>query len=135
MDILAYDYMLEGLRNHNSKATKNYGNVVVKYATTDTTFPHTVFKEIRNVANRNFNSCYDKLSSLGYIVRIYAKTKGKIDKETIARRIAKIMDEYLSAINLTRISFNATESLNDNSTFEIIMTYSGNLHENRRNFI
>ena len=46
-----------------------------------------------------------------------------------------MVDEYLSAFHLTRISYNANESLNDNSIYEIIMTYSGNLHENRRKFI
>jgi hypothetical protein len=69
------------------------------------------------------------------VVRVYAKTKGKIDKQTIAREVAQMIDKYLSGVNLTRVSFNANESINDNSIYEIIMTYSGNLHENRRNFI
>lgn len=135
MDIFAYDYMLQGLRKHNESVEKNYGNVVVKYPTKDTTYPHTVFDEIRNVANPSYNTCYERVASVGYMVRIYAKTKGKIDKQTIARLCATISDEYLTNIGLTRVSYNANESINDNSIYEIIMTYSGNLYENRRKFI
>ena len=88
----------------------------------------------RNVAT-NFNSCFDRVASTGYMARIYAKTKGKVDKQTIAREVAQMVDKYLTYCGLTRISYNANESLNDNSIYEIILTYSGHLHENRRNFI
>ena len=135
MDIYAYDYLLQGLKACNEKVEKNYGNVVVKYPTKDTTYPHTVFSEIRNVANTSFNVRRERVASVGYSVRIYAKTKGNIDKQTIARVCAKIADEYLSSIGLTRVSFNANESINDYSIYEIIMTYSGNLFENKRKFI
>ena len=135
MDVLAYDYILQGLREHNESVDKNYGNVVVKYPTRDTTYPHTVFDEIRNVANPRYNTCFERVASVGYMVRIYAKTKGKIDKQTIARMCAQIADEHLTNIGLTRISYNANESINDNSIYEVIMTYSGNLYENRRKFI
>lgn len=135
MDIYAYDYMLQGLKDYNASVAKNYGNVVVKSRTTNTTYPHTVLSEIRNVANPSFNTCHAKVASVGYSVRIYAKTKGNKDKQTIAREIALICDNYLSGIGLTRISYNANESINDNSICEIIMTYSGNLFENKRKFI
>jgi hypothetical protein len=45
------------------------------------------------------------------------------------------VDKYLTGIALTRISFNVSELENDASTYHIIMTYSGNLHENRRRLI
>ena len=135
MDIYAYDYMLQGLKDYNASVAKNYGNEVVKSRTTNTTYPLTVFSEIRNVANPSYNTCHVKVASVGYSVRIYAKTKGNKDKQTIAREIALICDNYLSGIGLTRISYNANESINDNSIYEIIMTYSGNLFENKRKFI
>jgi hypothetical protein len=135
MDILAYDYLLEGAKKFNEKNGKPYGNVVVATRTTNTTYPHTVIEEIRNVANPAFNTPFDRVSSNGYSVRIYAKNKGKFTKQFIARSIAQTMDYYLSNCGLTRISFNANESVNDNSIYEIIMTYSGNLHENRRKFV
>ena len=136
MDILAYEYTLQGLKEYNEAKGAPYGNVVVPYPTTDTTFPLTVLEEIRNVANPMFNFCKERVSSVGYRADIYAKNKGtKVDKQTIAREIAKIADEYLTAIGLTRISFNVSELENDASIYHITMTYSGNLHENRRKFI
>ena len=134
MDILAYEYLKQGLKEYNDKCGKIFGNVVVSYPTSKPPYPYTVFDEIRNVAT-NFNSNFDRVASTGYVVRVYAKTKGNIDKQFIARTVAQMIDEYLSSFKLTRISFNANESLNDNSIYEIIITYSGNLHENRRNFI
>lgn len=135
MDILTYEYLKEGLKDYNEQSGKPRGNVIVSYATENTTYPHTVFGEIRNVANSSFNTCFERVSSTGYMARIYAKTKGKVDKQTIAREIAQMVDTYCTYVGLLRISYNANESLNDDSIFEIIMTYSGNLHENRRNFI
>lgn len=135
MDILAYEYILNGLKEHNAKCGKPRGNVVVPYPTTDTTFPHTVLEEIRNVANPMYNTCYERVASVGYRADIYAKTKGNITKQQIARECAKIVDEYLTGVGLTRISFNVMELENDGAIYHIVMTYSGNLHENRRKLI
>ena len=135
MDILAYDYLFDGLKSFNEKMGKPWGNEIVHYAPSNPTYPISVFDEIRNNANSAYNSCYERVASTGYVVRIYAKTKGKITKQQIAREIAQTVDKYLSSIGLLRISYNANESVNDNSIYEIILTYSGNLHENRRKFI
>lgn len=135
MDILAYEYLYDGLVDFNEKCGKPRGNSVSHYAPQKPTYPLTVFDEIRNVANSSFNTCFDRVASTGYSVRIYAKTKNKVDKQTIAREIAQMVDKYLTYCGLTRISYNANESVNDDSIYEIIMTYSGNLHENRRKFI
>lgn len=135
MDILAYDYILDGLSEYNKQSGSPHGNKVVPYPTTNTTYPYTVFDEIRNVANAQYNTCYDMVSSVGYRVDIYAKTKGNVDKQSIARKCAKMADEYLTGIGLTRISYNTSEIENDGSIYHIIVTYSGNLHENRRRFI
>jgi adenine-specific DNA methylase len=135
MDILTYDYLLNGLKEYNKEIEQNYGNVVVPFPTTNTTYPTTVFEEIRNVANQNYNSCYERLASVGYRADIYAKTKGSVTKQTIARKIAQQVDEYLTAIGLTRVSYNVSELENDSSIYHIIITYSGNLQENKRRFI
>jgi hypothetical protein len=134
MDILTYEYLFEGLVAFNEKSGKPRGNIIVHFPTTNTTYPHTVLDEIRNVGT-DFNSNFDRVGSVGYAVRIYAKTKGKIDKQTIAREVAQMVDNYMRHFKLSRISYNANERVNDNSIYEIIMTYSGNLHENRRKFI
>lgn len=141
MDILAYDYILQGLTDYNKSVDENYGNVIYsgipKLNKNQTIpFPLTIFQEIRNVANPSYNTCHDRVSSVGYRADIYAKDKGtKVNKLTIARSVAKVVDEYLTAIGLTRVSFNVSENENDGSVYHIIMTYSGNLHENRRKFI
>jgi hypothetical protein len=135
MDILAYDYILQGLKEYNANEGKPHGNTVVPFPTKDTAFPLTVFEEIRNTANPLYNTCFDRLASVGYRADIYAKTKGKVNKQTIAREIAQFVDRYLTVIGLTRISFNVMELENEGAICHITMTYSGNLHENRRKLI
>lgn len=135
MDVLAYEYILRGLKKYNEGIDKNYGNTIVATAPANPTFPLTIFDEIRNVANTGYNTCYERVSSVGYRVDVYAKTKGGLSKQTIARKLAQDIDMYLTNIGLVRISFNVSELENDGSIYHIIMTYTGNLHENRRNFI
>jgi hypothetical protein len=135
MDILAYEYMLQGLKDYNATIEQNYGNVVVATPPTNPTYPLTVFDEIRNVANPNYNGCFERVSSVGYRADIYAKTKGSVSKQIIARRIAQEVDRYLTNVGLTRVSFNVSELENDSSIYHIIMTYSGNLQEFRRKLI
>lgn len=135
MDIVVSDIILDGLKEYNSKLDKNYGNVIMSYPSANPTYPYTVFDEIRNVANRNYNTPYDKVASVGYRADIYAKTKGSVSKREIARFIAKEVDNYLSKIGLLQVSYNASELENDSSIYHIILTYSGNLYENRRRII
>jgi hypothetical protein len=135
MDILAYEYMLQGLKDYNATIEQNYGNVVVATPPTNPTYPLTVFDEIRNVANPNYNGCFERVSSVGYRADIYAKTKGSVSKQIIARRIAQEVDRYLTNVGLTRVSFNVSELENDSSIYHIITTYSGNLQEFRRKLI
>lgn len=135
MDILAYEYILENLKAYNASLSQNYGNTVVATPPSNPTYPLTVFDEIRNVANTTYNTCFERVASVGYRADIYAKTKGNITKQIIARKIAQEVDNYLTSIGLTRISFNISELENDSSIYHIIITYSGNLHENRRRFI
>lgn len=135
MDILAYDYLLDGLKEYNELQGKIYGNTIVSIAPTNPTYPLTVFDEIRNSANKNYNTNYGKVASVGYRVDIYAKKKGSVSKKIIARKIAELVDEYFSFVNLNRVSFNVSELENDSSIYHIIITYSGTLDEYRRKFI
>lgn len=135
MDILTYEYLTEGLKDYNQKYGKPYGNSVVGKAPKNPTYPLTIFNEIRNVAT-DINSVADSVGSMGYSVKIEAKDKGtKVKNQTIAREVALFVNRYLEFFNLKRISYNENTSVNDDSIYEIIMTYSGNLHENRRKFI
>lgn len=138
MDIEVYDIILEDLKKYNDSLEKNYGNVVLSYPSIRPTYPYTVFDEIRNVANRHFNTVYDKVSSMGYRVDIFAKTKGSISKKTIARKLMKDIDDFLTnTVGLLQVSYNDNNNglENDSSIFHIILTYSANLHENRRRFM
>ena len=135
MDIYAYEYILDGLKQFNKNAEGNYGNIIVEYPTTNTTFPHTVFNEIRNTQNENFTSSFDKVANLGYSVNIYAKTKGSVNKKTIARKVMQIVDKYLSNIGLRRVSYNDFDNEEKGSIYRIVLTYSGRLLENRRKLI
>lgn len=135
MDILTYEYLKEGLTAYNEKNGKPYGNAIVGKAPKSPTYPLTIFNEIRNIST-NLNSRYDRVASVGYSVKIEAKDKGtKVKNQTVAREVAQFVNEYLEYFNLKRISYNENTSVNDDSIYEIIMTYSGNLHENRRKFI
>lgn len=134
MDILTYEGLKEGMKSYNDKYGKPYGNSIVGKSPKNPTYPLTIFNEIRNVST-SINSVADRVGSMGYSVRIEAKNKGKIDNQTIAREVAQFINRYLEHFNLTRISYNENTSVNDDSIYEIIMTYSGNLHENRRKFI
>lgn len=136
MDIVVYENILEGLKEYNDALAQNYGNTVVAFAPTNPTYPLTVLDEIRNVANRYYNTCYDRLSSNGYRADIYAKTKGNVTKQTIARKLAQEIDNYMTNyVGLNRVSYNVSELENDGSIYHIIITYEGTLHENRRKFI
>lgn len=135
MDILTYEYLKEGLKAYNEQNGKPYGNTVVGKAPKNPTYPLTILNEIRNVST-DLNSDYDRVASVGYSVKIEAKNKGtKVENQTIAREVAQFINRYLEYYNLKRISYNENTSVNDDSIYEVIMTYSGNLHENRRRFI
>lgn len=136
MDIVIYENILADLKTYNDNLDKNYGNVVVAYPSTNPTYPYTVFDEIRNVADRRYNTRYDKVSSIGYRVDIFAKTKGSVSKQTIARKLMKDIDDFLTnTVGLLQVSYNPDGLVNDSSIYRITLTYSANLYENRRRII
>lgn len=141
MDIQFYQDIFDGLKQYNSTIEKNYGNKVYdetpRFGTkTQISFPITIIEEIRNNANPSYNSCFDRVASVGYSVNIYAKTKGSLSKKQIARGVALFVDKFLSEhVGLERIGFVPDNIVADASLHRITMTYSGNLHENRRKLI
>ena len=136
MEVELYEKILESLKKYNSSIPQNYGNEIVSISPTNPTYPLTVFDEIRNVANRYYNTPYERVSSVGYRLDIYAKTKGNVTKQTIARRIAKEMDCFMTDhVGLLRVGYAVSELENDSSIYHIILTYDGNLNEHRNDFI
>ena len=137
MDIKLYNDILEGLKKWNEAEGKPFGNSVAKMQTTETKYPLTVFEEINNTANGQFATCYDRLSTLGYRLTVYAKDsrKGEVktDKQEVARQIAQKMNEFLTDyVGLHQMGFSPKPMLNDNSIYQIDLTYAADLHENRR---
>lgn len=137
MDIQVYENILSGLEVYNdTKSNENFGNTILSMPPLNPSYPITILQEIRNVANSSYNTCFDRVSSVGYRVDVYAKNKKNVTGQTIARQIAKLVDEYLTNyVGLTRVSFNVVELVNSGSIYHIIMTYSGNLLENRKKII
>lgn len=132
MDIQLYEAIYRDMVEYNNNITKNYGNIVVKTAPQNPTYPLTTIDEIRNLANPRYNSCFDRVSSVGYVINIYAKTKGNVLNQTIARELAKEFDNYMTNyVGLTQTSWNVIPLENDSSIYTITMVYTGNIHENR----
>ena len=135
MDIQVYNYVLQGFRDYNS-TVENYGNTIEEtQPKSKVKFPLTIVKEVRNVVYGAYTTGYQRVSSIGFLVEIYAKDKGEHTKTQIARELALIADNYFSSIGLQRVSFNLDENLNNGSVCSIILTYNGTLLENRRRFI
>ena len=137
MDIQLYNDILDGLKKWNTAQGAPFGNSVAPMQTTDTKYPLSVFAEINNTANRQFNTCYDRLATLGYRLTVFAKDYRKdgvkVDKQSVARQVAQTMNEFLTdVVGLHQIGFSARPLLNDNSIFQIDLTYAADLHENRR---
>lgn len=136
MDLHASEIIFERLKEFNSRFSDNYGNEVLDYIPDKPTFPITIFTEITNTQNPQFRSPFDRVSSVNYMIDIYATNKGKkITKKQVANRIAEIVDEYMSNIGLLRVTFTPDNIVDDNSKYRITMVYQGNLHENSRTFI
>lgn len=140
MDIKAYEYIYNGLKNYNEKKGKPYGNKVLQKPPipnkdNQVKYPITIISEIRNVDDANFNTPFDRVSNLGYKISVFAKRKGEIESLLIAREISKLANDYMSNIGLKRVSYSDFDLENDGSIHAIIMNFTGNLHENTRRII
>ena len=133
MDIKIADEIFEALKYYNKKIGSPYGNVVVPYPTTKPTYPYCVFDEINNIENPQSRSDFDRVSTIGYKLEIYAKTKGCIDNRTIARDIAQKLNSFLTRnVGLRQVGFVPVPQVNQSSIYQITITYIGKLHENRK---
>ena len=135
MDILAENYVFEGLKSYNADMGEPYGNTIVDEEPLDPIYPITIIREIRNVQNENYRNPSALVSNVGYSVDIYAQSIGDKSKKQIARELAKLANDYMTAINLKQIGYVPDGLVRDASLHRIILTYAGNLHENIRRFI
>lgn len=135
MDIQVYEDILQGLKEYNEKIGKPYNNAVVRYPTSDSTYPHAVFRETNNLASPTYNGRFDRISTLGYALTVYAKEKNKTPKDKIAREVAQGLNAYLTeVVGLTQIGYNYIPQINDNAVCAVVITYTAQLHENRQRF-
>lgn len=141
MDNKVYFDILNGLKEYNKSLSENYGNAIYSLPPKldkdqNLKFPITRFSQIRNVGNANYNTCYERVSSLGFSLDIFAKDKGtKKLRNEIALDLAEKLDAFLTEIGLLRISYNEFDLEAQGSIYRISMTYSANLNEYRRKFI
>lgn len=135
MDIYASELIYEGLKSYNERMGKPYGNEVVDAEPLDPIYPVTIIQEVRNVQNPLYRSPMERVSSIGFSVEIYAQDMGEKTKKQIARELAKLADEYMTNQHFDRVGFVPDGLVRDASLHRIIMTYSGNLHENTRRII
>ena len=135
MDIYASDLIYNGLKDFIASKGNPYDCSVVDEEPLDPIYPLIMISEIRNTANPSYNTPFERVASIGFSVDIYAQSQGDISKKTIARELAKLADEYMSAIKLLRSGFVPDGLVRDASLHRIMMTFTGSLHENTRRII
>lgn len=135
MDTKINEQLYNDLVKYNASLQNNYANTVLDLAPNTKKYPYTIFSTIRDVANKNYNTCYGRVSSKGYRLDIYAQDKGKVKRNKIAQSICEQLDEFMSAIGLQRVSYNEFDVENEGTVFHIITTYSSDYDEYRKRFI
>lgn len=135
MDIYASELIYEGLKSYNENMGKPFGNEVVDEEPLDPIYPLTIIQETRNVQNPNYRSPMERVASIGFSVEIYAQDMGDKTKKQVARELAKLAFEYMTAIGFEQSGFVPDGLVRDASLHRIIMTFTGNLHENSRRLI
>lgn len=142
MDNKVYFIILDGIKEYNNSIPENYGNSIYSLPPKlnkdqNLKFPITRFYQVGDTQNPNYNSPFDRVSSKRFVLDIFAKDKGnKKLRNEIALDLAEKFNAFLSdRCGLLRISYNEFDLEAQGSIYRISMTYSGNLHENRRRFI
>jgi hypothetical protein len=133
MDIQIGNDIFEALKHYSKEIGSPYDCEIVQYPPSSPTFPLVVFDEINNLESQTYRSNFDRISTLGYRLDVFAKPKDGVDKRTIAREVAKKLNDFLTKyVGLTQLSFNVMPQINHNSIYQITITYLARLHENRK---
>ena len=140
MDITVYDKLYEALdivlKKFNTESGYNVGLVPIHPATPQ--YPLVVFEEIRNQPQTVYYSSREEISSLGYSVNIYAKSKGKETNQQICRKIMQVITDFFQKkIGLRLISNNpAPPSVGTQSElYRIVLVFQGIYFENNEYLI
>lgn len=142
MDNKVYFQILNSLKEYNKSLSENYGAEIYSLPPKlnkdqELKFPIVRFYQVGDTQNPSFNSPFDRVSSKRFVIDIFAKDKGKkILRNEIALDLSEKFNAFLSdKCNLLRTSYNEFDLEAQGSIYRVSMTYSGNLHENRRKFI
>lgn len=137
MDISLFDNIYKGLSEYiKSLGKENLGNTVVSEAPATPTFPLTVIDETNNIPLTGYTGIFERVAVVGYRIDIYAKTKGKMNKQEIARKIASQVDNFMRyKVGLNATSYNVMPRENDAGIYQIALVYSGKYHENKQRIV
>ena len=137
MDISLFDNIYKGLSEYiKSLGKENLGNTVVPEAPATPTFPLTVIDETNNIPLTVCTGIFERVAVVGYRIDIYAKTKGKMNKQEIARKIASQVDNFMRyKVGLNATSYNVMPRENDAGIYQIALVYSGKYHENKQRIV
>lgn len=142
MDNKIYFIILNALKEYNNSLTENYGTSIYSLPPKlnkdqELKFPIVRFYQVGDTANDNYDSPFERVSSKRFVLDIFAKDKGKkILRNEIAMDLSEKFNAFLTdKCGLLRTGYNEFDLEAQGSIYRIAMTYSGNLHENRRKFI
>lgn len=138
MDITVYDKIYEAfelaLKDFNTESGFNVA--IAHYAPSKPTYPLIVLSEIRNQPHGKFYAYNEGISSMGYKVDIFAKTKAPYSKQDIARKIMRFAVDFMQRrIKLLHIGTGFFENVGTNGElYEIALTFQQNFNEKQEYF-
>ena len=148
MDILVYDKLKDALDKMfvDFNEQTGYGVTVVKQEPQNPEYPLVVLEETRNVPRTRWFTRRQEISSMGYTVKIYAKSKtvtpkdGKktaVDKQTMCRVIMDFITNFMQrVIGLQHISTNQNPiNGTQGEVYGLILVFQGYHNDNREIFI
>lgn len=138
MDIEVYDSIKKGLEEHfNSlNLSKSYKPAVVGFEPSKPTYPMVKIQEIRNVPDSRFYGRLETVANLGYKVDVYAKQQTGVSKQDVARKLAKLNNDYLTCIGLRQVSWNEFENDGVNGDlYRVTIMYNTNYFEQRQTIL
>lgn len=146
MDITVYQKIYEALELALDKynAESSYRVALSRYAPQDPEYPLIIFEEVRNQPQGRYYGARERLSSLGYKVDIFARTKAVLDendeldmrynKQSIAREIMQFVVDFMQdKIGLQLISNNPFDNVGVNGElYQITLVFQQIYHENKQ---
>ena len=139
MDITVYDKLYEALdaaiTDFNS--TAKYKVALAHYAPNSPQYPLVVLYENRNQPYGRYSGSRERISSLGYTVEIYAKTKAPFTKQDICRQIMQFVVDFMqNKIGIGLISNNSFDNVGtQGELYRIVLVFQRPFYENKEHFI